>query len=73
MADNRFLMHFLEMRSKIGTGDGGTASRSSGTKSSVAKMAEPEIITLATIIEEKPPKAKVLEYFKKRIEELEDD
>ena len=68
MADNRFLMHFLEMRSKIGTGE-----KSGSTKSSVAKMAEPEIITLATIIEEKPPKSKVLEYFKKRIEEMEDD
>jgi hypothetical protein len=67
-------MHFLEMRTKLGTGEGGgTASRSSGTKSSVTKMAEPEIITMQTIIDEKPPKAKVLEYFKKRIEELEDD
>ena len=67
MSDNRFLMHFLEMRTKLGTPE------AKGTKSSVTKMAEPEIITLQTIIDEKPPKAKVLEYFKKRIEELEDD
>ena len=69
MSDNRFLMHFLEMRSKMGTGD----EKAKGTKSSVTKMADPEIITMQTIIDEKPPKAKVLEYFKKRIEELEDD
>lgn len=66
MADNRFLMHFLEMRSKMGKEEG-------TTKSSVAKMAEPEMITMQTIVEEKPPKAKVLEYFKKRIEEMEED
>ena len=67
MSDNRFLMHFLEMRTKMGTAE------AKGTKSSVTKMADPEIITMQTIIDEKPPKAKVLEYFKKRIEELEDD
>ena len=67
MSDNRFLMHFLEMRSKMGK------EEVKGTKSSVTKMPEPEIITMQTIIEEKPPKSKVLEYFKKRIEALEDD
>ena len=68
MSDNRFLMHFLEMRSKMGKEEGGGT-----TKSSVTKMADPEIITMQTIVEEKPPKSKVLEYFKKRIEEMEDD
>jgi len=67
MADNRFLMNFLQMRTKLGTGE------EVKLKSSIAKMPEPEMITMATIIEEKPPKAKVLEYFKKRIEELEED
>ena len=70
MSDNRFLMHFLEMRSKMGGKEEGGGK---GTKSSVAKMAEPELVTMQTIVEEKPPKSKVLEYFKKRIEELEDD
>lgn len=69
MSDNRFLMHFLEMRSKIGKEE----DKGKGTKSSVVKMPEPELVTMQTIIEEKPPKSKVLEYFKKRIEELEDD
>jgi hypothetical protein len=55
------------MRTKLGTGE------EVKLKSSIAKMPEPEMITMATIIEEKPPKAKVLEYFKKRIEELEED
>jgi hypothetical protein len=55
------------MRSKMGK------EEVKGTKSSVTKMPEPEIITMQTIIEEKPPKSKVLEYFKKRIEELEED
>jgi hypothetical protein len=36
-------------------------------------MAEPELVTMQTIIEEKPAKSKVLEYFKKRIEEMEED
>lgn len=69
MADNRFLMNFLQMRTKLGTGE----ETGGGMKSSIAKMPEPEVITMATIIEEKPPKAKVLEYFKKRIEEMEED
>ena len=42
-------------------------------KNGVKAMSEPTGITVQTIIEEKPDKKEVLEYFRRRIAEFEDD
>ena len=58
--DSPFLRDFIRMRQSIGR---------------VSKPPEPapEGVSFATIIEKKPPAKVVLEYFKKRCEELSDD
>ena len=62
--DNRFLNSFLKMRSSL--------ANDSASKPSTADAPRKAGITINTIIEDKPPKSKVLEYFRKRIEEIED-
>jgi len=42
-------------------------------RNGVREMPEPHGITVQTIIEEKPDKKVVLEYFKQRIKEFDDD
>ena len=61
---NQFVMDFLRMREKLHTKD-------QPVKKSTSQN-PPEGITLATIIEEKPPVKDIVEYFKKRVEALQD-
>jgi hypothetical protein len=63
--DNRFLNNFLKGRQALAN-DMQSASKPS--KDTPAKKG----ISMSTIIEDKPPKSKVLEYFRNRIEEIED-
>ena len=63
--NNQFVMDFLRMREKLHTKQ---EPIKKGTPSSI-----PQGITLATIIEEKPPVKEIVEYFKKRVEALQDD
>jgi hypothetical protein len=63
--DNRFLNNFLKSRQALAN-DMESASKPKST--TPAKKG----ISISTIIEDKPPKSKVLEYFRKRIEEIED-
>jgi hypothetical protein len=62
--DNRFLSNFLKMRSSL--------ANDSASKPSRADAPRKTAVSINTIIEDKPPKSKVLEYFRKRIEEIED-
>ena len=63
--DNRFLSNFLKGRQTLANN---MESASKPSKSEPVKNR----ITMATIIEDKPAKSKVLEYFRKRIQEMED-
>jgi hypothetical protein len=63
--DNRFLNQFLKSRMTLANN---MASESKPSKSKPVSNR----ISVATIIEDKPPKSKVLEYFRNRIEEIED-
>ncbi len=62
--DNRFLNNFLKSRQALANDVASTPK----TKEKPANTS----MSVATIIEELPPKSKVLEYFRKRIEQLED-
>jgi hypothetical protein len=64
--DNRFLNNFLKGRQSLAN------DMESASKPSKAGKPPKTTISVATIIEDKPPKSKVMEYFRKRIEELED-
>ena len=64
--DNRFLNQFLKGRQALAN------DMESASKPKHDAPASHKGITMATIIEDCPPKSKVLEYFRKRIEELED-
>jgi len=68
--DNSFLRQFLTMRAGIAR-DESPPRRS--VKNGVKAMPEPTGISMQTIIEEKPDKKEVLEYFRCRIAEFEDD
>jgi hypothetical protein len=63
--DNRFLNNFLKGRQALAN-DMESASKPKNDTPAKKGM------SIATIIEDKPPKSKVLEYFRKRIEEIED-
>ena len=63
--DNRFLNQFLKGRQALANN---MESASKPKSSTPAKKG----MSISTIIEDKPPKSKVLEYFRKRIEEIED-
>jgi hypothetical protein len=74
--DNGFLRNFLKARAAMNTSAPVPAAKASkgASESTISLEAdEPSGITLATIIEESPPKAKVLEFLRKRILELEAD
>jgi hypothetical protein len=74
--DNGFLRSFLKARAAMNTSaPAPTPKASKGASESTIPLGgdEPSGITLATIIEESPPKAKVLEFLRKRILELEAD
>jgi len=62
--DNAFLTSFLKARQSMLV--------DTGKKSSEKKPAE-ATVTLQTIVDDCPGKAKVLEYLKQRIAELEED
>jgi len=63
--DNRFLNQFLKGRQALAND---MQSASKPKKDTPA----PKGVSMATIIEDKPSKSVVLDYFRKRIEELED-
>jgi hypothetical protein len=65
MEHNKFLQQFLKARESM------TAAQTK--PSAKAKASENPKTTLITIIEDCPPKSKVLEYLRQRIEELEED
>jgi hypothetical protein len=71
--DNGFLRSFLKARASMNTS--GSSAPAKGSSGSTIPLMEEEHkgITLITIIEESPPKAKVLEYLRSRIMELEAD
>lgn len=72
--DNGFLRSFLKARAAMNTSAPAPAAKKGASESTIPLGGdEPSGITLATIIEESPPKAKVLEFLRKRILELEAD
>jgi hypothetical protein len=66
MEHNKFLQNFLKSREAMTASD----AKSSKKTSSAPEKGK---ITLITIVEDCPPKSKVLEYLRQRIEELEED
>ncbi len=66
MEANKFLQNFLKAREAMTASDAKPSAKAS-SKPESAK------ISLITIIEDCPPKSKVLEYLRQRIEELEED
>ena len=66
--ENNFLKNFLQMRAGLAKEE---APRS--VRNGVREMPEPHGLTLQTIIEDMPDKKVVLEYFKQRIKEFDDD
>lgn len=68
--DNAFLRNFLKAREAM-TAEA-SKPKAKGSSDKVIKLEEPEKgVSLMTIIEDCPPKAKVLEYLRRRIEEIE--
>jgi len=65
--DNAFLASFLKARAALANDVASSKSKTTPDKPRKITM------TMASIIEECPPKSKVLEYLRKRIEEMEDD
>lgn len=64
--DNRFLNQFLKGRMALAN------DVDKGNKGTKEEKPRKTTVSVATIIEDCPPKSVVLEYFRKRIEELED-
>jgi len=72
--DNAFLRHFLQGRQALATASEKDKKKgSSGSTIPIEKEEQKKGVTYASIIEDCPPKAKVLEYIRGRIEELEED
>lgn len=67
MADNGFLKNFLKMRHSLERPKEEAAPKKG---SAIPLPAQEEGISLATIIEEMPPKSTVLKYLRQRIEFL---
>jgi hypothetical protein len=67
--DNAFLRSFLKARETMTS----EKKKSADTDKVIVGEEKKGGITMMTIIEDCPPKSKVLEYFRKRIEELEAD
>lgn len=70
--DNAFLRNFLKAREAQTTSEKKKSADSDKTTIGLPESASGGI-TLATIIEDCPPKSKVLEYLRRRIDELEAD
>ena len=66
--ENPFLRNFVRMRQSLHKAD----VDHSGTKKKVSADVSTPNISIATIIEEKPKDKVVIEYFKRRCEELND-
>lgn len=66
MDQNPFLKQFINMRKSL------HAPKQEEKKETKA-MADPTGVSMAYIIENKPPQKEVIEYFKKRCEQLSDD
>ena len=66
--ENNFLKQFLQMRANLSRDE-----EPRSVRNGVREMPEPHGITLQTIIEDRPDKKVVLEYFKQRIKEFDDD
>lgn len=64
--DNAFLASFLKARQTMLVDTGNTSKK-------VESKPAAATITLQTIVDDCPPKAKVLEYLRQRIAELEED
>lgn len=67
MEGNKFLQQFLKAREAMTASEAKSSAKPGSAKPATAK------ITLLTIVEDCPPKSKVLEYLRQRIEELEDE
>jgi len=67
MEHNPFLKSFLNMRKSL------HATPKPEAKKETKSMPDPSGITIAYIIENKPPQKEVIEYFKRRCEQLSDD
>jgi hypothetical protein len=67
MADNGFLKNFLKMRHQLERPKEEAPAKKG---SAIPLPAQEEGISLATIIEETPPKSTVLKYLRQRIEFL---
>jgi hypothetical protein len=68
--DNSFLRSFLKAREAMASGSE-TKRKGDPDKVIIREEKSDKGITLMSIIEECPPKAKILEYLRKRIEEIE--
>lgn len=68
--DNNFLRNFLQMRAGL---ERPAEPTHKSVRNGAKPLPEPTGITIQTIIEDKPDKKEVLEYFKNRIKEFEDD
>ena len=67
--DNSFLRNFIKVRNIAQSGE-----KKKGDPDKVIPLEKQETkISINTIIEDCPPKAKVMEYLRHRIEELEED
>ena len=66
--ENPFLKNFVRMRQNLHKAD----AEHSGSKKKVSADVNTPNISIATIIEEKPKDKVVIEYFKRRCEELND-
>ena len=69
--DNNFLQNFIQMRAGLRREEPVVNHRS--VKNGARPMPEPHGITLQTIIEDLPDKKTVLEYFRQRIKEFDED
>ena len=69
--DNNFLRQFLQARAS--TVEPKTKSTAKTVRNGAREMPEPTGMSIQTIIEELPDKKAVLEYFKQRIKNIEDE
>ena len=69
MEGNRFLVQFMKMRQELNKAPIVNVPKETKTVETVKPVMEDDI-TYKKIIEEKPPKSDVIEYFRNRIQEL---
>ncbi len=68
--ENGFLAQFLRMRESLNRDDHSKSSNNNHSNHSTQK--QKKNVTVATIIEELPPKSTVLEYLRNRIADMEE-